>query len=241
MVPVSTFVLVHGAYHGAWCWYEVQTELESRGHEVVTFDLPAHGIDTTPPGEVTFADYADAVCEVTSECDEPVVLVGHSMSGLVVTQAAEQCPESVDTLVYLTAYLPGDGESMLDLRVEGSFISENFVVDEDRGVGSIEPDALEELFYADCSASAVTLARSLVRTEPIEPLTTPVDISPERFGSVPRVYIRCEEDRAITAEQQRQMIDEQGCETELTLTASHSPFLSIPTETADALETAAKQ
>ena len=238
---MSTFVLVHGAYHGAWCWYEVETELESRGHDVVTFDLPAHGIDTTPVDEVAFDDYVDAVCDAIAERDESVVLVGHSMSGMVVTQAAERCPETIDTLVYLTAYLPADGESMLDQRVEGSFISQNFAVDEDRGVGSIASDALEELFYADCSPSDVTLARSLVREEPIEPLATPVDVSEERFGSVRRVYVRCEDDRAITAEQQRRMIADRGCDAVLTLEASHSPFLAIPAETADAIKTAAER
>ena len=238
---MSTFVLVHGAYHGAWCWYEVETELESRGHDVVTFDLPAHGINMTPVGEVAFDDYVEAVCDLAAAEDEPVVLVGHSMSGMVITQAAERCPENIETLVYLTAYLPADGESMLDQRVEGSFISQNFTVDEDRGVGSIESDALEELFYADCSASDVTLARSLVRSEPIEPISTPVDISPERFGSVPRVYVHCEDDRAITSEQQRRMVDERGCDAEFTLQASHSPFLAIPTETADTLEKAAER
>lgn len=238
---MSTFVLVHGAYHGAWCWYEVETELESRGHDVVTFDLPAHGVDTTPVDEVAFDDYVEAVCGRAAEADEPVVLVGHSMSGMVITQAAERCPETIGTLVYLTAYLPADGESMLDQRVEESLISRNFAVDEDRGVGTIESDALEELFYADCSASDVTLARSLLRGEPIEPISTAVEISADRFGSVPRVYVHCEEDQAITSEQQRQMVDERGCDAELTLRASHSPFLSIPTETADALERAAER
>ena len=238
---MSTFVLVHGAYHGAWCWYKLETVLESRGHDVVTFDLPGHGVDTTPVGQITFDDYVQAVCSAIDESDEPIVLVGHSMSGMVITQAAERCPESIGTLVYLTAYLPADGESMLDQRVEGSFVSQQFVAHEELGVGAIKPDALEELFYADCSPTDVTLARSLVRAEPLDPLRAAIDITPERFGSIPRVYIRCEEDRAITAEQQRRMIDERGCDRELMIDASHSPFLSMPTATADVLETAAER
>lgn len=238
---MSTFVLIHGAYHGAWCWFKVASELESRGHEVIAFDLPAHGIETTPADEITLDDYVDSVCETIRERDESVTLVGHSMSGMVITQAAERCPGGIDTLVYLTAYLPADGESMIDRRIEGSLISRSFTVDQERGVGIIESDRVEELFYADCSASDVRLAHALLRPEPIEPLSTPVSISEEGFESVRRVYVRCEDDRAITIEQQRQMIDERGCDLELTLEASHSPFLSIPTETADALETAAER
>ena len=236
---MTTFVLVHGAYHGAWCWYEVRPELESRGHEVVTFDLPAHGVDTTPPTDVTFGDYVERTCDAIDAQDEPVVLVGHSMAGMVVTQAAERCPDGIDTLVYLTAYLPANGESMVDQRVEGSLISRNFTVHRERGVGAVAEDALEELFYADCSASDRALARSLIRPEPLDPLSTPVDISEGRFGSVRRAYVRCEDDQTITPEQQRRAVDERGCDAELTLEAGHSPFLAIPAQTADALEAAA--
>lgn len=238
---MSTFVLVHGAYHGAWCWYRVRPELEARGHEVVTFDLPAHGIDETPYGEATLESYVDRVCEAVEGTDESPVLVGHSMAGMLVTAAAERAPSGIDTLVYLTAYLPGDGESMLDQRSEASLVTQQFEVDEERGVGWVPEAWLDEAFYADCSAEDRTLARSLVRPEPIDPISTPVTATDERFGSVRRVYVGCTEDCAITREQQETMLDERGADLELTLDASHSPFLSMPEETADALETAAER
>lgn len=235
---MSTFVLIHGAYHGAWCWHEVRAELEARDHEAVSFDLPAHGIDTTPVAEVTFDDYVARVRDAIDAQDEPVVLVGHSMAGMVITEAAQRRPDAIDTLVYLTAYLPADGESMLDQRIEGSLISRNFTADEERGVGVVAADALDELFYADCSAPHRALARSLVRPEPLAPLSEPVTVTDERFGTVRRVYVRCENDRAITPTQQRTMCEERSVDEELTLTASHSPFLAVPTETATALERA---
>jgi len=237
----ETFVLVHGAYHGAWCWYKLSPELESRGHEVVTFDLPAHGIDGTPYGEATLEGYVDRVCEALDETDEPPVLVGHSMAGMLITAAAERVPSRIDTLVCLTAYLPGDGESMLDQRNEASLVTRHFEVDEERGVGWVPDEWLDEAFYADCSAEDRTLARSLVRPEPVDPISTSVTATEERFGSVRRVYIGCTEDRAITREQQEWMLEEHGADLELTLEASHSPFLSMPEATADALETAAER
>lgn len=237
---MSTFVLVHGAYHGAWCWHKVVPELEAHGHDVVAFDLPAHGIDMIPFGDVSFENYVGRVCEAVRTPDESVTLVGHSMAGMVITQVAERCPDEIGTLVYLTAYLPPDDESMIDQRVEGSLISESFVVDEARGVGVIADDKLEGLFYADCSASDVALARALVRPEPLEPLSAPVSISEGRFETVRRVYVRCGNDRAITIEQQRAMIEDRGCDLTLTLPASHSPFLSMPIETAETLIAAGK-
>jgi pimeloyl-ACP methyl ester carboxylesterase len=236
---MSTFVLVHGAYHGAWCWYRLRPELESRGHEVVTFDLPAHGIDESPYAEASMGGYVDRVWEALEDSEEPPVLVGHSMAGMLVTAAAERVPSKVDTLVYLTAYLPGDGESMLDQRSEASLVTRHFEVDEERGVGWVPEEWLDEAFYADCSAEDRALARSLVRPEPMDPISTPVAVTDERFGSVRRVYVGCTEDRAITRQQQERMLEEHGADLELTLEASHSPFLSMPEGTADALEAAA--
>ena len=238
---MSTFVLVHGAYHGAWCWYRLKPELESRGHEVVTFDLPAHGIDGTPYAEATLDGYVDRVCEAVDEAGEPPVLVGHSMAGMLITAAAERVPSEIDTLVYLTAYLPGDGESMLDQRSEASLVTQHFEVDEERGVGWVPEAWLDEAFYADCGAEDRALARSLVRPEPIDPISTPVAATDERFGRVRRVYVGCTEDRAITPAQQEAAVEAHGVDLELTLEASHSPFLSIPGATADALETAAER
>ena len=238
---MSTFVLVHGAYHGAWCWYRVRPELESRGHEVVTFDLPAHGVDETPYDEATLEGYVDRVCEAVGEADDSPVLVGHSMAGMLITAAAERVTSEIETLVYLTAYLPGDGESMLDQRSEASLVTQHFETDEDRGVGWVPEAWLDEAFYADCGPEDRALAHSLVRPEPIGPISTPVTATAERFGSVRRVYVGCTEDRAITREQQETMLDEHGADRALTLEASHSPFLSMPGATVDALEAAAER
>ena len=238
---MSSFVLVHGAYHGAWCWYKLRPELESRGHEVVTFDLPAHGIDETPYAEATLEGYVDRVCEALDEPDDAPVLVGHSMAGMLITAAAERVPSAIEALVYLTAYLPGDGESMLDQRSEASLVSQHFEVDEERGVGWVPDEWLDEAFYADCAAEDRALARSLVRPEPLDPISTSITATEDRFGSVRRGYVGCTEDRAIIRAQQEAAVEAHGVDLELTLEASHSPFLSIPGATADVLETAAKR
>jgi pimeloyl-ACP methyl ester carboxylesterase len=83
------FVLVHGSWHGAWCWEKVTPLLEAAGHVAVAVDLPGHGEDRTPPGDVTLSDYTDRICDVVAAQSGPVVLVGHSMGGGAITQAAE--------------------------------------------------------------------------------------------------------------------------------------------------------
>ena len=67
---MSTFVLVHGAWHGAWCWHKVTPLLESRGHTVHTLDLPALGVDRTPVQSITLQSYADRVCETLSSLQQ---------------------------------------------------------------------------------------------------------------------------------------------------------------------------
>src|SRR5690242_8929821 len=98
---MSRFVLVHGAWHGAWCWDKVVPLLEIKGHSAHAIDLPGHGRDLTPTAEVTLERYVERVCQALVAEPEPAVLVGHSMSGMVITQAAERCPEHIQMLVYL--------------------------------------------------------------------------------------------------------------------------------------------
>lgn len=78
---MSTFVLIHGAAHGGWCWYKVVPLLEKQGHTVLAPDLPSHGRDKTPLAAVTLQLYVDSVCKLLDEQQEPVILVGHSMGG----------------------------------------------------------------------------------------------------------------------------------------------------------------
>ena len=91
---MTTFVLVHGASHGSWCWDKVVPLLEAEGHNAVTVDLPGntYGEFDVPLCQVTLSSYTDHVCKVLDQLDEPVVLVGHSLGGLTITQAAEARP-----------------------------------------------------------------------------------------------------------------------------------------------------
>jgi pimeloyl-ACP methyl ester carboxylesterase len=102
---VSSIHLIHGAWHGRWCWEKLIPKLERNGHTVVARDLPGLGSDRTPAAEITLQAYVDAVCGQLAKEAEPAVVVGHRMGGVVISEVAERIPEKVKALVYLTAYL----------------------------------------------------------------------------------------------------------------------------------------
>jgi pimeloyl-ACP methyl ester carboxylesterase len=99
---MARFVLVHGAFGGAWCWEAAVGPLEAAGHSVEAIDLPGSGDDPTPPEQVTLDGYAARVCEVLAK-GEPAVLVGRSMGGVAVTEAALRCPDRITEVVELDA------------------------------------------------------------------------------------------------------------------------------------------
>jgi pimeloyl-ACP methyl ester carboxylesterase len=112
---MSTYVLIHGSWHGAWCWHKITPRLEAAGHRVIVPDMPGHGRDWRPPGTIGMADYVATITAALDAADEPVVLVAHSRGGIAITQAAEARPEKIRRLVYLAAYLVPSGETLIPL------------------------------------------------------------------------------------------------------------------------------
>ena len=230
---MSTYVLVHGAWHGSWCWEKVVPLLKQTGHQVEILDLPGHGQDKTPLGEITLAAYTKRVGETLDAQAEPVILVGHSMGGIVITQVAEERPEKIQRLVYLTAYLVQNGESLLQVAQTDSdtLISPNLMVNEEQGSLTFKEGApLKDIFYGDCSDEDVARATSLLVPQALAPFVTPVRITSDHFDRVPRVYIECLRDRTISPSIQKMMYTATPCQTILSMQTSHSPFFSAPQE-----------
>jgi pimeloyl-ACP methyl ester carboxylesterase len=229
---MSTYVLIHGAWHGAWCWYKVLPRLEALGHTVIAPDLPSLGRDKTPANRVSLSMWRDFVCGILDAQTEPVILVGHSRGGIVISEVAEHRPDRIRTLVYLSAFLPRDGESLFDLAAHaiGSEVPPNMVMSEDKGSSMLRDDIVRSAFYGECSDEDVALARSLLQPEPTLPLATPVRLSEKNFGRVPRVFIGCLRDRAVTPPLQKRMCEALPCRQVLTIDTDHSPFFSRPDE-----------
>jgi pimeloyl-ACP methyl ester carboxylesterase len=233
---MSRFVLVHGAFCGAWCWEPLVAELEGLGHSVEAIDLPGHGEDTTPIDQVTLDLYAERVAE-TLAAGEPAVLVGHSMGGVVITQTAARAREHVDRLVYCCAFLPRDGESLKSLadKPEGAadLVQANLVLAPP--VATLAPEAAREAFYELCTAEQAEWGLEHRQPQPIAPFVTPVDLD-GGVDEIDRYYVLCTEDKAILPALQRRMSTESPCVEVAELESDHSPFLCRTNELAAILD-----
>lgn len=234
---MSTYVLVHGAWHGAWCWFKTAPLLQKLGHKVITPDLPAHGIDKDLTASVTLEGYSQSIVEVLDACQEPVILVGHSMGGIVITEAAQARPDKVSKLVYVTAFLLQNGETLLDVASQDplALVLPNLVMSPDQSSATLKDEVINEAFYGDCSPSDITLARSLLVPQAGAPFATPVHTTADAWGSIERYYIECLQDRAISIDSQRSMVKKNRVARVHTMNTSHSPFLSAPQELVDHL------
>jgi pimeloyl-ACP methyl ester carboxylesterase len=224
---MTTFVLVHGAFHGGWCWYKVAALLEGRGHKVLAPDLPGHGRNAAGPA--TLGGYVDHVAGILRGQPEPVVLVGHSMGGAVITGAGEAAPEAVRRIVYLTAFLGPDGVSMSGALSASANGAEVIPVDE----------RSFELLYHDCPPEDAALARLCLTPQALQPLVTTIRWTPERWGRIPRTFIGCAHDRVFAIADQRARAKGHAGTDFVELESGHSPFFSMPQTLVDALEAAA--
>lgn len=234
---MSTYILVHGAFAGAWCWEKTATLLRGRGQTVLTPDLPAHGYDYTPAANATLAACTDRVIALLDAQPGPVVLVGHSLAGVVISQVAEARPDKINALVYLAAYLLPSGRSLLDAAMTDaeSVIGPGYRVREADGVADVTPEAYFEGFGTDCTAEDIARLAANYRAEPLLPSVTPITVTEANFGRVPRVYITTTKDKAVGPTLQRRMVTALPCREVLSLDTGHSPYLSRAEQLADYL------
>lgn len=222
------FALVHGAYHGAWCWDRLRVELERDGHTASAAELP------TEDPAAGVERYADAVVRSVPESAEGVVLVGHSLAGLTIPVVAQMTPTVMT--IYLCALLPVSGKSFDEQKAEiaTEFVPSEKPVGHPDGSTSWPERGAIELFYQDCDLTTATAAARRLRrqywraTEEVTPL--------RRWPSVPSAYILCADDRAVSPDYSRRASRELLATEPLEMPGGHSPFLSRPRELADVLE-----
>ncbi|XP_052114717.1 putative inactive methylesterase 20 [Arachis duranensis] len=208
---IKHFILVHGACHGAWCWYKIKPLLEASGHKVTVVDLAASGTNLKKIEDVeTFSQYSEPLLEVMESLPpkEKVVLVGHSLGGLNIALAMEKFPTKVQVGVFLTAFVP-------DTQHKPSYVIEKV------------------------DASDFELIKCLIRPSSlfIEDLSQEKNFSKEGYGSISRAFVVCTEDLTISLEYQQLMIQNSGINDVMEINgADHMAMLCKPQELSDCLQ-----
>jgi pimeloyl-ACP methyl ester carboxylesterase len=224
---VTTVALVHGAYHGAWCWTRLVPELESRGLEAVAPDLPC---DDPAAG---LAEYAAAVEAAIGERDD-VVLVGHSLGGMTIPLVAAHRP--VRRLVFLCSVPTGPGPA-LDGQL-GDMVTPEFIAaprfHDAEGREVLGNQAARKLFFDDCPEADACWAVAMLRPQAPRPLIEPSPLV--EWPDVPQTVILSRDDRVVRASWAEPAAGQRlGGRDPVFLPGSHSPFLSRPGALADAL------
>ncbi len=242
---MSTYLFVHGAWHGAWCWQKVVPLIQQAGHTAIALDLPGHGNDPTYVGHAPLQLFADRVATVLASLPSPVILVGHSMAGVIVSTVAEMHPQKLAALVYLAAFMPQDGQSINVVKNRYLGLTGNVsappttdtdtIIDREHGLSMFKKERAHEMLYHDCPDEDVALAIAHLRPSSIAIGATLLTLTAERYGSVPRIYIETTQDRRVKPELQHMMYTVQPCNKVFSLATSHSPFFSAPEALVDIL------
>jgi pimeloyl-ACP methyl ester carboxylesterase len=236
----KTYILIHGAWHGSWCWHKVARRLQNLGHRVLTPDLPGHyhtGQYHIGQGDhpwdfraITLQSYVAHIEGLVAASSQPVVLVGHSMAGVVITQVAENMPDKIEQLIYLSGFILEDGGSLMDEEQQASVPTVTAAITIDEATASINlptqsPERIVELFYGQSSPEDAWYALAHVQPQPLLPFGDPVSVSASRFGRVPKLYIECLQDQAILIQDQRRMHSRTNCAV-ASINTDHAPFFS---------------
>lgn len=193
---MANYILVHGAWHGAWCWDKVVPLLQAAGHHAYTPTLTGLGEQAAllAPGIGLDTHIQDVVNLIETKDLQHVILVGHSYSGMVITGVADRVPDRLAHLVYLDAVIPHDGQSMADIAHVGTMLRHNA---KRKGDGwRVNPPMEGRLgrggLFGVTEEPDLSLVRSKVTPQPLETFIQPVHIAhKDLVDAIPHTFIEC--------------------------------------------------
>lgn len=228
---MADLLLVHGAFHGSWCWDVLVPSLERAGHTVSRVDLPGHGQTGMRAWGVRLDDYAKAVRAVARDIGRPVVAVGHDLGGAVTAHAASQEPALFSKLIHVAAYVPKHGERVAAIARGDKQSKANWTTWVGPTAVHPKPSTMGPLFYNKSPQAMADWALGLIGPTPLRPIFEPVW---NRYTG-PQAYIHTLEDTVLSPHTQRWMVNRLGIAQTHALAADHAPFFSAPEALADGI------
>lgn len=233
-------VLVPGAFEDVHVWDGVAAKLAADGYRVLPVNLPGRPSMPMALDKVSLDVYRDTVLGALAGETRPVLLVGHSFAGITISAVAEAAPEKIKTLVYVAAYLPKDGESLLTLAKQDrdAKIGPHLQIVEAMGIASVEYSARADLFANNAPDGLRKVLPDLIIDEPLAPLATPVHLTAARFGRTDKVYVHTALDQVVSPYLQNLMTAGTPVRLSFTVNTGHTPFLTDVAGLVSAIEKA---
>lgn len=232
---MSYFLFLHGSWHGAWCWHKVLPRIAAAGHQATAFDLPGRGRAPATPAFVGLKHMVDAAERALAPLGKTTVVV-HSRNGIVASTLAERAPDRIARTIYLASFMLPNARRVLDyVPDKQSLMPGNVTINRLALWDWLNPKAYREALYADCSDDDLALANALLVREPVRPALTRLRLSQDRYGRVPRAYIRLTQDRAVSLSLQDRLLSETKVDRVENIDASHSAYFSQPDKLAQTI------
>jgi pimeloyl-ACP methyl ester carboxylesterase len=193
-----TFLLVHGSWQASWSWDPVRARLHAAGYRTLAPTLPGHapGADRSA---VRFADYESSVLNVLDhEAEGPVVLVGHSFAGAIISRIAELRAERCQSLVYYSGFVPRDGESVADnLPVAMLEAIRHLSANSDDGSVALPYEQFRGAFVNTTDEASARQLFSRFAPEPCLPIFEPLALPHNHRHGVPATFVACQQDLSL--------------------------------------------
>ncbi len=229
----KTYVLVHGAMVDGTAWFKIVKPLEDAGNKVVVVNLPSHGKDDTKISQVDYNTYINVIKDSINAQSGKVILIGHSMAGLLISSVASDMPEKIESLVYVAAFIPQSGESVFKLNGSDtkSKFGANIIVSNDKASATLKLDKIKEVFCNDCSDDDISILKLSHKAQALAPLAQEITLNSKNLDSVAKYIIQTSNDNAITFDFQKKCSSKaKNIKKTFVLKSGHSPFISKPKE-----------
>lgn len=223
------FILIHGAWQEGSCWEPLANQLTLKGHTVSCPNLPGHGQNVIPLSKVTYELYYKSIEEeiINYKGGKELVLVAHSMSGILAAPLLDEYSERISHLFLIGALVAQAGKSLKDITLSGgqSDIPSLLSINKENNTQSLDPKKVKKAFYHDCIDEIANLAVSKLQAQPMEPLTKCITWKDSGKTVSKRTYIFCENDNIVHPTTQQKILEDYPCKT-IKLQSGHFPFLS---------------
>ncbi|WP_366934226.1 alpha/beta hydrolase [Phaeobacter sp.] len=226
-------LLVHGSCHGAWCWRDLVPALAAQGVSAETVDLLGHGATQTAQTDLSQITLQDTAAALRAAVGEKTIVLGHSWGGYPISAAAD-LGVPMRGLIYLCAYVPKPGKSMIDMRKDGprQTLTGKTVKSADGASYRFDTEHAADLLFHDCPAEVADYGVPRLCAQAIRPQDTVLELGTQ-WANTPKAYIQCTQDRVIPLEYQAQMVADWPENSVHALHSSHSPFFSQPARLAE--------